>query len=648
VKIADFGIAKLITEGKADVTLTASGAALGTPHYMAPEQIEGRGTVDHRADIYSLGVVFYEMLTGELPLGRFAAPSAKTPMDERVDEIVMRALAKERELRQQSAGEMKTEVETVAGSPRRSPPATAPSQGITPALAPIAAERPALVRAVPAMAGSAGSGGAAFLVLALALIGTAAMTILPFRLFPGGMHALAGFAGSSMFGTLATAPLLAMAVGALFAAMIAIIRWGDWENPLASGERPPIPKWAFRTAILLLVVSVLGFARTVWTFSISGQNIIYWAWDGTIFLALTSLAIWMRSPTARRAAILVQSVFFAVLLLGLLFSMSYAWFGRMDGVMVRNLSPFRLYDLLALLVWPLSLWTLLHRDVRRAFGVVEGTEGKAEPVRWGKCIRGTTLAAISLMAFVPLFIWLRTVHSIQAGFGDPAPGTMAGQFVAYQFFLGGLLLLVVGVGLTGTILGISAWRENWRRGGTPAAWIAAVFATLAWPIGMTLLAGNFIASPLGSRVHVHRPVFSEGPRTPFRQEPVMTYLPPVRPISTADSEQVRRQQDIGINLARQELDEVRKRVEVGMAATLDLARAERDVAVAEARGDRLKIAEAKLKYSNLNLEAARRRLDAGRMTTSEFRAIEAEQALARLELEAAQAEGASPQLEKQP
>lgn len=137
VKIADFGIAKLVAietqvlaasgplKAQAGVylpaqgapppiTLTETGKTLGTPHYMAPEQIEHPEDVDQRADIYSLGVVFYEMLTGELPIGRFAPPSEKSAVDERVDDIVLRALQKERELRQKSAEEVKTQVETIA------------------------------------------------------------------------------------------------------------------------------------------------------------------------------------------------------------------------------------------------------------------------------------------------------------------------------------------------------------------------------------------------------------------------------------------------------------------------------------------------------------------------------------------------------
>ena len=121
VKIADFGIAKLLGESQAEGTLTGIGSTLGTPNYMAPEQIEKSGDVDHRADIYSLGVVFYEMLTGGLPIGHFALPSEKSYADPRLDDVVLRTLEKDRERRTQTAAEVKTQVETIAGSPRLPP-----------------------------------------------------------------------------------------------------------------------------------------------------------------------------------------------------------------------------------------------------------------------------------------------------------------------------------------------------------------------------------------------------------------------------------------------------------------------------------------------------------------------------------------------
>lgn len=108
VKLADFGLAKLRDESVLPFTLTQSGAKLGTLAYMAPEQVEKPAEVDHRADIYSLGVVLYEMLTGELPLGRFPSPSEASGADSRLDSVVMRTLEKQREKRFQSAGEMKT------------------------------------------------------------------------------------------------------------------------------------------------------------------------------------------------------------------------------------------------------------------------------------------------------------------------------------------------------------------------------------------------------------------------------------------------------------------------------------------------------------------------------------------------------------
>lgn len=64
VKVADFGLAKLLDPDAGSSRLTLEGQVMGTPHYMAPEQVERPLSVDHRADIYSLGVVFYEMLTG--------------------------------------------------------------------------------------------------------------------------------------------------------------------------------------------------------------------------------------------------------------------------------------------------------------------------------------------------------------------------------------------------------------------------------------------------------------------------------------------------------------------------------------------------------------------------------------------------------
>ncbi|MEO7098651.1 MAG: protein kinase [Luteolibacter sp.] len=125
VKVADFGIAKIVGDvtqtflsgssaSALDPLLTEAGKVLGTPQYMAPEQIDHPTEVDHRADIYALGVVFYQMLTGELPGKELHAPSKKVHIDVRLDEIVLRALEKDPELRYQRANIFKTQVETIA------------------------------------------------------------------------------------------------------------------------------------------------------------------------------------------------------------------------------------------------------------------------------------------------------------------------------------------------------------------------------------------------------------------------------------------------------------------------------------------------------------------------------------------------------
>lgn len=116
VKIADFGLSRILGNEDQQHSLTATHQIMGTPRYMAPEQLEDTHTVDHRADIYSLGVVIYEMLTGELPIGRFAAPSAKVEIDVRLDEVVLRTLEKEPQRRYQRASQIKSDVLSIASS----------------------------------------------------------------------------------------------------------------------------------------------------------------------------------------------------------------------------------------------------------------------------------------------------------------------------------------------------------------------------------------------------------------------------------------------------------------------------------------------------------------------------------------------------
>jgi tRNA A-37 threonylcarbamoyl transferase component Bud32 len=127
VKIADFGLAKLLG-GQPDTALTASMMVMGTLNYMAPEQRQNTKDVDHRADIYSLGVVFYEMLTGEVPMGRFEPPSKRVQVDVRLDEVVLHALEREPARRYQHVSEVKSNVETISSTmPAATPVSSAAS-----------------------------------------------------------------------------------------------------------------------------------------------------------------------------------------------------------------------------------------------------------------------------------------------------------------------------------------------------------------------------------------------------------------------------------------------------------------------------------------------------------------------------------------
>lgn len=106
-KIADFGIAKLLHRS-GDTEFNA-----GTKRYMAPEQLFGNPDVDHRADIYSLGVVLYELLTGTVPSEDYIPPSKTTEVDRRIDLVVQKTLERRPEYRYQDVREIAEEIERV-------------------------------------------------------------------------------------------------------------------------------------------------------------------------------------------------------------------------------------------------------------------------------------------------------------------------------------------------------------------------------------------------------------------------------------------------------------------------------------------------------------------------------------------------------
>lgn len=144
LKITDFGLAKIMS-GQQDSQETdlsngqsEAGAVpeiVGTIHYMAPEQYERPSEVDHRADLYALGVVFYEMLTGELPIGRFDPPSQRVQVDVRFDDVVLKSLAKQPERRYSAAQDLLRDVRSI-------PHGSTEEQPIPAAVSPSAVENP--------------------------------------------------------------------------------------------------------------------------------------------------------------------------------------------------------------------------------------------------------------------------------------------------------------------------------------------------------------------------------------------------------------------------------------------------------------------------------------------------------------------------
>ncbi|EFK95254.1 protein containing Serine/threonine protein kinase // C-type lectin // C-type lectin, partial [sediment metagenome] len=116
VKIADFGLSKILNPAGIDFPLTMTNESMGTPYYMAPEQIDPSRSADSRVDIYALGIIMYEMLTGDVPLGHFGLPSAKCGTSLELDGIILKALDADPQRRYQQAADIRTDIERLVAS----------------------------------------------------------------------------------------------------------------------------------------------------------------------------------------------------------------------------------------------------------------------------------------------------------------------------------------------------------------------------------------------------------------------------------------------------------------------------------------------------------------------------------------------------
>jgi serine/threonine protein kinase len=131
--VADFGVAKAVSAAGGAETLTSAGLIVGTPAYMAPEQAAGEGTVDHRADIYAIGVLGYELLAGTPPFAGLPVPQllaahlTRTPepltalrqtVPSELDQVVMTCLAKRPADRWQTAADLLARLEALSDAAR--------------------------------------------------------------------------------------------------------------------------------------------------------------------------------------------------------------------------------------------------------------------------------------------------------------------------------------------------------------------------------------------------------------------------------------------------------------------------------------------------------------------------------------------------
>ena len=115
VKVADFGLAKASDAGQGGLTKT--NMAMGTPDFVAPEALIAGMIVDGRADLYAVGVMLYNMLTGNVPRGMFRMPSTTVKTDPRFDKIITKAMEMDREMRYQTAFDIRKDLDVILTVP---------------------------------------------------------------------------------------------------------------------------------------------------------------------------------------------------------------------------------------------------------------------------------------------------------------------------------------------------------------------------------------------------------------------------------------------------------------------------------------------------------------------------------------------------
>jgi hypothetical protein len=554
VKIADFGIARML--GMADPAPGAAPAggdltqadALGTPAYMAPEQKETPQRVDRRADIYSLGVVLYEMLTGELPGDQLQPPSRKVQIDVRLDEIVLRALEKSPELRFQTAGEMRTTLAEVRTSRASDPMETGPSKPAQPERREVRLLRSNLLAAGLTMA-------FVTIVMLIAAWNTAGEN-------PD--HRVDLF-------VIATVSLIAIAL------LTVATRIGRLFHPAPETAIPALSRWQ----------------RT-----------------------------WLAQPAATRRVIIALTAVVALALFAC-FAWPHHQVLKVDGQVTEEMWAFG---------WP-EPWLREHRVFLPAGGQNWPEQKVAIPAFAAGVVGMAVWIALAVLAGTEAI----AAGLMRRGASSTPPLRLCGRAETAIFLLilaglahGALLMcaviptpalqnMMITVVVAAPVVIMVLLRA--RRGQqSPPTSPGAERGLSLTGAGLWLLAMIVVIFCAGVAIHFLR---SRNSERPPGNPPALVQEPPAARAAGSEEPLVSDEEtNAMIAAAEAKVEDARKRVEVGVMTPLDVSRAERDVAIAKARGNRVEIARAELAYVEEERAAVQSMHKAGVATTDDSLASE--------------------------